>query len=519
MAREFCDENTIRNHAKVKNEDFVMKLTFVFSAHCPLRMITTSTCSKDIGLERQTNVFPLTKQSQKFMGTQCQIFNPGAIPASFHYPPEKEAEILATYYGARYKVLVFPNKIERPLTHKVIRSDNITGFVIIGNQELLDGHARCANLAYPWRVQLEAQTDKCVIRVNWAFHNELRKRLSFTGTDNAEENVHADSHRANKASQHRITLDMIINPADTSGQRSSTGGEGDLEEPDADIQALWKSEIGKTEDVTKKDVSTSEDDEEEDREDDDEVDENFGADLWMPAKRRHYQERSEERATPPKPGQRKPFILTRVWPPSLRLQNTATTGKIRFLIIGRIRRNVMGSHPSSQRTTTFHDTFTNAFGHPIHICSTCFDLRQYLVWTPCLAVIHTPWPVIHTHRDLQSGKKYLRSYIDFFGQPEETPRAPWFRRYLSCAFKDWRLLRPIVVQADGNPLNQNEPPCTLNGPENTLNPCRSQFVTIPWRIVTTITTLNYPPKMFMYGAVHEPKYGVAMTVPRLPYPV
>ncbi|GAA49628.1 hypothetical protein CLF_103311 [Clonorchis sinensis] len=27
------------------------------------------------------------------------------------------------------------------------------------------------------------------------------------------------------------------------------------------------------------------------------------------------------------------------------------------------------------------------------------------------------------------------------------------------------------------------------------------------------------PKRFMYGAVHGPKYGVAMTVPRLPYPV
>ncbi|GAA52038.1 hypothetical protein CLF_107253 [Clonorchis sinensis] len=57
----------------------------------------------------------------------------------------------------------------------------------------------------------------------------------------------------------------------------------------------------------------------------------------------------------------------------------------------------------------------------------------------------------------------------------------------------------------------NETPCALNGPKNTLNACRSQFVTIPWRIVTTITTLNGSPKKFMYGAVHGPKYDVAMT--------
>ncbi|KAG5445789.1 hypothetical protein CSKR_106071 [Clonorchis sinensis] len=33
----------------------------------------------------------------------------------------------------------------------------------------------------------------------------------------------------------------------------------------------------------------------------------------------------------------------------------------------------------------------------------------------------------------------------------------------------------------------NEPPCALNGPKNILNSCRSQFVTIPWRIVATTT--------------------------------
>ncbi|GAA56919.1 hypothetical protein CLF_111829 [Clonorchis sinensis] len=59
----------------------------------------------------------------------------------------------------------------------------------------------------------------------------------------------------------------------------------------------------------------------------------------------------------------------------------------------------------------------------------------------------------------------------------------------------------------------NEPPCALSGPKNALNPCRSQFVTIPWRILTTITTLNDSPKMFLYGAVHGRKYGVAMTAP------
>ncbi|GAA51999.1 hypothetical protein CLF_107198 [Clonorchis sinensis] len=64
----------------------------------------------------------------------------------------------------------------------------------------------------------------------------------------------------------------------------------------------------------------------------------------------------------------------------------------------------------------------------------------------------------------------------------------------------------------------NETPCALNGPKNT-HPCQSQFVKIPWRIVTTITTLNDSSKMFMYGSVHGPKYGVAMTIPRLPYPV
>ncbi|GAA55385.1 hypothetical protein CLF_107792 [Clonorchis sinensis] len=57
----------------------------------------------------------------------------------------------------------------------------------------------------------------------------------------------------------------------------------------------------------------------------------------------------------------------------------------------------------------------------------------------------------------------------------------------------------------------NETPRALNGPKNTLNACRSEFVTISWRIVTTITTLNDSPKMFMNGAVHGPKYGVAMT--------
>ncbi|GAA48646.1 ubiquitin carboxyl-terminal hydrolase L3 [Clonorchis sinensis] len=58
----------------------------------------------------------------------------------------------------------------------------------------------------------------------------------------------------------------------------------------------------------------------------------------------------------------------------------------------------------------------------------------------------------------------------------------------------------------------NETPCALNGPKNTLNACRSQFLTIPWRIVTTITTLNDSPKRFMNGAVHGPKYGIAMTL-------
>ncbi|GAA52697.1 serine dehydratase-like, partial [Clonorchis sinensis] len=57
----------------------------------------------------------------------------------------------------------------------------------------------------------------------------------------------------------------------------------------------------------------------------------------------------------------------------------------------------------------------------------------------------------------------------------------------------------------------NETPCALDGPKNTLNARRSHIVTIPWRIVTIITTLNDSPKMFMYGAVHGPKYGVAMT--------
>ncbi|GAA55619.1 hypothetical protein CLF_108523 [Clonorchis sinensis] len=59
--------------------------------------------------------------------------------------------------------------------------------------------------------------------------------------------------------------------------------------------------------------------------------------------------------------------------------------------------------------------------------------------------------------------------------------------------------------------DRNETPCALNGPKNTLNACRSQFVTILWRIVTTITTLNDSSKVFMYAAVHGPKYGVAMT--------
>ncbi|GAA55658.1 hypothetical protein CLF_108583 [Clonorchis sinensis] len=57
----------------------------------------------------------------------------------------------------------------------------------------------------------------------------------------------------------------------------------------------------------------------------------------------------------------------------------------------------------------------------------------------------------------------------------------------------------------------NETTCARNGPKTTLNACRSQFVTIPWRIVTTITTLNDSPKRFMYGAVHGLKYGVANT--------
>ncbi|GAA51106.1 pol-related protein [Clonorchis sinensis] len=63
----------------------------------------------------------------------------------------------------------------------------------------------------------------------------------------------------------------------------------------------------------------------------------------------------------------------------------------------------------------------------------------------------------------------------------------------------------------------NEPQCALNGPKNTLNPCRFQSVTTPWRIVTAITTLNDQPKMFTYGAVHRPKYGVGVTqrAPRL----
>ncbi|GAA50552.1 hypothetical protein CLF_104713 [Clonorchis sinensis] len=65
----------------------------------------------------------------------------------------------------------------------------------------------------------------------------------------------------------------------------------------------------------------------------------------------------------------------------------------------------------------------------------------------------------------------------------------------------------------------NGTPCALNGPKNTFDARRPQFVTIPWRIVTVITTLNDSPKRFMYGAVHGPKYGVTMTVPRLPYPV
>ncbi|GAA50865.1 DNA-directed RNA polymerase III subunit RPC6 [Clonorchis sinensis] len=72
---------------------------------------------------------------------------------------------------------------------------------------------------------------------------------------------------------------------------------------------------------------------------------------------------------------------------------------------------------------------------------------------------------------------------------------------------------PDVVTAVLLPrLNdRNETLYALNGPKNTFNPYRSQFVTIPWLIVTTITTLNDSPKMFTYGAVHGPKYGVAMT--------
>ncbi|GAA49700.1 hypothetical protein CLF_103444 [Clonorchis sinensis] len=58
--------------------------------------------------------------------------------------------------------------------------------------------------------------------------------------------------------------------------------------------------------------------------------------------------------------------------------------------------------------------------------------------------------------------------------------------------------------------DRNEPLCALNGPKNTLDTCRSQFATIPWRILTSITTLNDSPKVFMYGAVHGPKYGFAM---------
>ncbi|GAA50742.1 ATP-binding cassette transporter, partial [Clonorchis sinensis] len=40
----------------------------------------------------------------------------------------------------------------------------------------------------------------------------------------------------------------------------------------------------------------------------------------------------------------------------------------------------------------------------------------------------------------------------------------------------------------------------VHGPKNTLSPFQSRFVTIPWRILTTVATLNDSPKMFMYGA-------------------
>ncbi|KAG5454000.1 hypothetical protein CSKR_102087 [Clonorchis sinensis] len=43
--------------------------------------------------------------------------------------------------------------------------------------------------------------------------------------------------------------------------------------------------------------------------------------------------------------------------------------------------------------------------------------------------------------------------------------------------------------------------------------------TIPLRILTTMTTLDNSAKMLIYGAIHGPKYGVAMMVPRLSYPV
>ncbi|GAA56090.1 hypothetical protein CLF_109883, partial [Clonorchis sinensis] len=50
----------------------------------------------------------------------------------------------------------------------------------------------------------------------------------------------------------------------------------------------------------------------------------------------------------------------------------------------------------------------------------------------------------------------------------------------------------------------NETPFAFNGPKNTRNPCLSQFVTIPWRIVITITTPNDSPRMFMWGLYTDP---------------
>ncbi|GAA57667.1 hypothetical protein CLF_113054 [Clonorchis sinensis] len=66
----------------------------------------------------------------------------------------------------------------------------------------------------------------------------------------------------------------------------------------------------------------------------------------------------------------------------------------------------------------------------------------------------------------------------------------------------------------------HETPCALNGPQNTLNACRSQFVTIPWRIVTTITTLNDSPKeVHVRGCprtqVRRCDDGTATTIPSL----